>query len=70
MLEHWYQTEISRLEIYHSVCIKAVEQFANNQIYQLTDLERNRIVDILDRVFINELDFLQKHLKEYYKLYR
>ena len=69
MLENWYQSEFRRLEVYHRVCVKSVEQYANNQIYQLTDLERNRIVDILDRLFINELDFLQKHSKEYYKLY-
>ena len=70
MLEYWYQSEIRRLEIYHRVCLKAIEQYAINQIYLLTDFERDRIIEILDRLFINELEFLQKHTKEYYLLYR
>jgi hypothetical protein len=70
MLEYWYQSEIRRLEIYHRVSVKAVEQYAINQIYQLTDFEKNRIIEMLDRLFINELDFLQKHTKQYFLLYR
>jgi hypothetical protein len=70
MLEYWFQSEIRRLEIYHRVSVKAVEQYAINQIYQLTDFEKNRIIEMLDRLFINELDFLQKHTKQYFLLYR
>ena len=70
MLEYWYQSEIRRLEIYHRVSVKAVEHYAINQIYQLTDFEKNRIIEMLDSLFINELDFLQKHTKQYFLLYR
>jgi len=71
MLEYWYQSEIRRLEIYHRVSVKAVEKYEiNQQSYQLTDFEKNRIIEMLDRLFINELDFLQKHTKQYFLLYR
>lgn len=70
MLEYWYQSEIRRLEIYHRVSLKAVEEYSINQVYKLTDFEKNRIIEILDRLFINELDFLQKHTIQYFLLYR
>jgi hypothetical protein len=70
MFEYWYQNEIRKLEIYHKICSKAVSFYAKKTDFELTDFEKDKIIEILDRVFINELDFLQNYSKVYYSLYR
>jgi hypothetical protein len=69
ILNNVYQNEVCKLEKYHSFCVNAVRMYYVNQINQIDFSDKEDIIEFLDRLFINELDFLQTHTTDYFQIY-
>jgi hypothetical protein len=68
-LEDKQDAEIEKLKYYHEICNDALNEFSNNHPYQLATYEKEKIVDLLKRLFIGEIDYLENSPEDYFDLY-
>ena len=68
-LEDKQDAEIEKLKYYHEICNDALNEFSNNHPYQLATYEKEKIVDLLKRLFTGEIDYLEKSPEDYFDLY-
>lgn len=69
MLINAYQKELQQLEKFHQVCKIVISEHLVNQKFQLLESEKSQILEILDRIFLNELDFLEANAEDYFRIY-
>jgi hypothetical protein len=53
----------------HEICNDTLNEFSNNHPYQLTTYEKEKIVDLLKRLFNGEIDYLENSPEDYFDLY-
>jgi hypothetical protein len=68
-LEDKQDAAIEKLKYYHEICNDALNEFSNNHHYQLATYEKEKIVDLLKRLFIGEIDYLENSPEDYFDLY-
>jgi len=68
-LEDKQEAEIEKLKYYHEICNDALNEFSNNHPYQLATYEKEKIVDLLKRLFTGEIDYLENSPEDYFDLY-
>ena len=68
-LEDKQDAEIEKLKYYHEICNDALNEFSNNHPYQLAEYEKEKIVDLLKRLFTGEIDYLENSPEDYFDLY-
>jgi hypothetical protein len=69
-LEDKQEAEIEKLKYYHEICNDALNEFSNNHPYQLATYEREKIVDLLKRLFTGEIDYLENSPEDYFDIYQ
>ena len=68
-LEDKQDAEIEKLKYYNEICNDALKEFSNNHPYQLASYEKDKIVDLLKRLFTGEIDYLENSPEDYFDLY-
>jgi hypothetical protein len=68
-LEDKQDAEIEKLKYYHEICNDALNEFSNNHPYQLATYEKEKIVDLLKRLFTGEIDYLENSPEDYFDIY-
>ncbi|MCX6293960.1 MAG: hypothetical protein NT127_06670 [Sphingobacteriales bacterium] len=68
-LEDKQDAEIEKLKYYHEICNDALNEFSNNHPYQLAAYEKEKIIDLLKRLFTGEIDYLENSPEDYFDLY-
>ncbi len=68
-LEDKQDAEIEKLKYYHEICNDALNEFSTNHPYQLAEYEKDKIVDLLKRLFTGEIDYLENSPEDYFDLY-
>lgn len=68
-LEDKQDAEIEKLKYYHEICNDALNEFSNNHPYQLAAYEKEKIVDLLNRLFTGEIDYLENSPEDYFDIY-
>jgi hypothetical protein len=68
-LEDKQDAEIEKLKYYHEICNDALNEFSNNHPFQLAEYEKEKIVDLLKRLFTGEIDYLENSPEDYFDLY-
>ena len=68
-LEDKQDAEIEKLKYYHEICNDALNEFSNNHPYQLATYEKEKIVDLLKRLFNGEIDYLENSPEDYFDIY-
>jgi hypothetical protein len=69
-LEDKQEAEIEKLKYYHEICNDALNEFSNNHPYQLATYEKEKIVDLLKRLFTSEIDYLENSPEDYFDIYQ
>jgi len=69
-LEDKQEAEIEKLKYYHEICNDALNEFSNNHPYQLATYEKEKIVDLLKRLFTGEIDYLENSPEDYFDIYQ
>ena len=69
-LEDKQEAEIEKLKYYHEICNDALNEFSNNHPYQLATYEKEKIVDLLKRLFTDEIDYLENSPEDYFDIYQ
>ena len=68
-LEDKQDAEIEKLKYFFEICNDALNEFSNNHPYQLAIYEKEKIVDLLKRLFNGEIDYLEKSPEDYFDIY-
>ena len=68
-LEDKQDAEIEKLKYYNEICNDALNEFSNNHPYQLATYEKEKIVDLLKRLFTGEIDYLENSPEDYFDIY-
>ena len=68
-LEDKQDAEIEKLKYYNEICNDALNEFSTNHPYQLAEYEKEKIVDLLKRLFNGEIDYLENSPEDYFDLY-
>jgi hypothetical protein len=68
-LEDKQDAEIEKLKYYQKICNDALNEFSSNHTYQLASYEKEKIIDLLKRLFNGEIDYLQNSPEDYFDLY-
>lgn len=68
-LEDKQDGEIEKLKYYNEICNDALNEFSNNHPYQLATYEKEKIVDLLKRLFTGEIDYLENSPEDYFDIY-
>lgn len=68
-LEDKQDAEIEKLKYYHEICNDALNEFSNSHPYQLATYEKEKIVDLLNRLFTGEIDYLENSPEDYFDIY-
>ena len=63
------ETELNKLMFYQQLCKEALNDFSENNPYQLTKQEKEKIELLLKRLFSSEIDYLNASPENYFDLY-
>jgi len=69
MTKEKFKAEFQKLVNYRIICENALSQFAQNENNQLPEIEKRKILELLERLFDRELEFLQSEPNDYFKIY-
>ena len=69
-MENWkVDVEASNLNKYKKLCTKLIEHYSKKNRNKITVFEERKIKQILNRMFSNELDYLESEPDDYFELY-
>ena len=69
-MENWkVDIESKNLEKYERLCTLLIEHYAKNNRLKVNVYEERKIKKLLNRMFDNEIDYLQNEPEDYFELY-
>ena len=69
-MENWkVDVEAANLNKYKKLCAKLIEHYSKKNRNKITVFEERKIKQILNRMFSNELDYLESEPDDYFELY-
>ena len=69
-MENWkVDIEACNLKKYERLCTKLIEHYSSKNRSKITVYEERKIKKVLERMFSNELDYLQTEPEDYFELY-
>ena len=69
-MENWkVDFEAANLNKYKKLCTKLIEHYSKKNRNKITVFEERKIKQILNRMFSNELDYLESEPDDYFELY-
>ena len=69
-MENWkVHVEAANLNKYKKLCTKLIEHYSKKNRNKITVFEERKIKQILNRMFSNELDYLESEPDDYFELY-
>ena len=69
-MENWkVDVEAANLNKYNKLCTKLIEHYSKKNRNKITVFEERKIKQILNRMFSNELDYLESEPDDYFELY-
>ena len=69
-MENWkVDVEAANLNKYKKLCTKLIEHYSKKNRNKITVFEERKIKQILNRLFSNELDYLESEPDDYFELY-
>ena len=69
-MENWkVDVEATNLNKYKKLCTKLIEHYSKKNRNKITVFEERKIKQILNRMFSNELDYLESEPDDYFELY-
>ena len=69
-MEEKIENELNQLDFQKQICIDAINEYASNHTSGLVDFEKEKIENLLNRMFDAEMDFLQRNPEDYFEIYQ